>query len=48
MDYPHPLLQVANDQIDFSNAYDTGIGEWDKITVAYSYGDAPENKEESF
>jgi len=42
MDYPHPKLSMKNDQIDFSGAYDTNIGEWDKVTVAYSYGD-PEN-----
>ena len=38
MDYPHPTLSVRNGEVDFSNAYDTGIGEWDKVTVAYSYG----------
>lgn len=39
MDYPHPTLQVRNGKVDFSNAYATGIGDWDKVTVAYSYGD---------
>ncbi len=39
MDYPHPLLRIKNGQLDISNAYDTGIGVWDKVTVAYSYGD---------
>lgn len=38
MDYPHPFLKIEDDQIDFSEAYDTGIGEWDKVTVAYAYG----------
>jgi hypothetical protein len=37
MDYPHPLLKVADGKIDFSNAYDSGIGIWDKVTVAYAY-----------
>jgi hypothetical protein len=41
MDYPHPSLSFNGDQLDISNAYDTGIGEWDKVTVAYSYGDIP-------
>ena len=38
MDYPHPkiALDIYN-QIDLSNAYATGIGIWDKVTVAYSY-----------
>lgn len=39
MDYPHPQFELKNGEIDFSNAYDTGIGEWDKVTVAYSYTD---------
>ncbi|MFY0604090.1 MAG: zinc-dependent metalloprotease [Flavobacteriaceae bacterium] len=37
MDYPHPMLSLKNGEIDFSNAYDNKIGEWDKVTVAYSY-----------
>ncbi|MCX2719462.1 zinc-dependent metalloprotease [Lentiprolixibacter aurantiacus] len=37
MDYPHPNFEIRDGNIDFSNAYDTGIGEWDKVTVAYSY-----------
>lgn len=37
MDYPHPLVEFKNNQIDFSEAYDTGIAPWDKVTVAYSY-----------
>jgi len=32
--------------MDFSEAYDTGIGEWDKITVAYSYADFPKGTSE--
>ncbi|WP_435625528.1 zinc-dependent metalloprotease [Flagellimonas sp.] len=39
MDYPHPQFELKGNTIDFSNAYDTGIGEWDKVTVAYSYAD---------
>ncbi len=42
MDYPHPYIRLENGEIDFSQAYDTGIGEWDKVTVAYSYSDFPE------
>jgi len=38
MDYPHPSLKIDDDEIDFSNAYDVNIGEWDKVTVAYAYG----------
>ncbi|RDY61728.1 zinc-dependent metalloprotease [Flagellimonas nanhaiensis] len=39
MDYPHPQFELDGNTINFSNAYDTGIGEWDKVTVAYSYSD---------
>lgn len=41
MDYPHPQFELDGNTIDFSDAYDTGIGEWDKVTVAYSYSDFP-------
>ncbi|PHR74707.1 MAG: peptidase [Lutibacter sp.] len=37
MDYPHPQIELKNGKVDFSNAYATGIGAWDKVTVAYSY-----------
>lgn len=39
MDYPHPQIELRNGNIDFSNAYATGIGEWDKVTVSYSYSE---------
>ncbi len=37
MDYPHPQFSVKDGAIDFSNAYAVGIGDWDKVSVAYSY-----------
>jgi len=42
MDYPHPLISIENN-INLDKAYDVGIGEWDKVTVAYSYSDFDEN-----
>ncbi len=39
MDYPHPTVSLKNGKIDVSNAYSTNIGEWDKVTVAYSYSE---------
>lgn len=39
MDYPHPTVSLKNGKIDLSNAYSTNIGEWDKVTVAYSYSE---------
>jgi hypothetical protein len=47
MDYPHPTITVKNGSIDFSDAYATGIGTWDKVTVAYSYSDYGEDKDET-
>ncbi|MEL6917755.1 MAG: zinc-dependent metalloprotease [Bacteroidota bacterium] len=46
MDYPHPQFNIKNGEIDFSNAYDTGIGEWDKVTVAYSYSEFSDDQNE--
>ena len=48
MDYPHPLVDVKNGEIVFDDAYDTGIGEWDKVTVAYSYSDFKSNQNENY
>lgn len=45
MDYPHPTLSLKNGKVDFSNAYDTKIGDWDKVTVAYSYSEFKGNEE---
>ncbi len=47
MDYPHPLVKVVNGEIVFDDAYDTGIGEWDKVTVAYSYSDFRSDQNEN-
>ncbi|MFH6604092.1 zinc-dependent metalloprotease [Maribacter algicola] len=46
MDYPHPQFSVKNDEIDFTNAYATGIGDWDKVMVAYSYSGIPKGQNE--
>lgn len=47
MDYPHPKFTLKNGKIDFSDAYDDKIGDWDKVTVAYSYQDFPEGTNEN-
>jgi len=39
MDYPHPLVTLEKGQVKMDDAYDEGIGEWDKVTVAYAYSD---------
>ncbi|MEM7278439.1 MAG: zinc-dependent metalloprotease, partial [Pseudomonadota bacterium] len=50
MDYPAPLVSARGDgTLDLSQAYASGIGDWDKLTVAWLYGefdaDADEAKE---
>jgi hypothetical protein len=46
MDYPHPQPKIVNGEIDLSDPYDVGIGEWDKMAVAYGYQDFPEGTDE--
>ncbi|MFM8912775.1 MAG: zinc-dependent metalloprotease [Flammeovirgaceae bacterium] len=41
MDYPHPVAKVVNGKIDLSEAYDTKIGAFDKVSIAYGYQDFP-------
>jgi hypothetical protein len=40
MDYPGPLVKLrADGGLDVSDAYATGIGEWDKVAIAFGYQD---------
>src|SRR5580765_2726953 len=40
MDYPAPLVKLGPDGLpDISDAYTKGIGEWDKVAIAYGYQD---------
>ena len=42
MDYPHPLVTIdANGDIDVTDAYDEGIGDWDKRAILWGYQDFP-------
>jgi hypothetical protein len=42
LDYPAPLAKFdAAGNLDLSDAYATGIGEWDKRAVLYAYQDFP-------
>lgn len=44
MDYPHPYIRIdADGNVAYDQAYDTGIGEWDKRTILYGYQDFPES-----
>ncbi len=43
MDYPFPLIRFDdNGEIDLSDAYGVGIGDWDKRVVMYGYQDFPD------
>ena len=47
MDYPAPLALELNDStLDISKAYATGIGEWDKVAIAFGYQDFPQGVNE--
>ena len=47
MDYPAPLVKLGADGVpDLSDAYAKGIGEWDKVTIAYGYQDFPAGTDE--
>jgi hypothetical protein len=42
MDYPAPFVKLGADgSPDISEAYAKGIGEWDKVAIAYGYQDFP-------
>src|SRR5438876_5787509 len=47
MDYPAPLVKLGADGLpDISDAYAKGIGEWDKVAIAYGYQDFPAGVDE--
>ena len=39
MDYPAPLVHIRNGELDLSDAYGVGIGEYDKLSVRWLYSD---------
>lgn len=46
MDYPAPWVRATGGGLDFSRAYDTGIGEWDKLTARWLYTEFPPDADE--
>jgi hypothetical protein len=47
MDYPHPMATILDDgSLSLENAYDIGIGEWDKRAVLWGYQDFPDDVDE--
>ena len=48
MDYPHPLVELRPDgTLEYSEVYDTDIGEWDAVAIRYGYTDFPEGTDEA-
>ncbi|MEP3892140.1 MAG: zinc-dependent metalloprotease [Hellea sp.] len=47
MDYPAPDVRVTNGQMDFSNTYGVGVGEWDKFAAIWLYGDLSSEEREA-
>ena len=40
MDYPHPLIGLdSHGNIDLSDAYTDEIGDWDKVSIIWGYGE---------
>jgi hypothetical protein len=48
MDYPPPYVKLGADGTpDLSDAYAKGIGEWDKVSIAFGYQDFPPGTNET-
>jgi hypothetical protein len=48
MDYPFPLVRFDDEgNLDLGDAYDVGIGEWDKRVILYGYQDFADGVDEA-
>ena len=48
MDYPHPLIGLdSKGDIDLSGDYTNEIGDWDKVSIRYGYGEIPPGGDET-
>ena len=47
MDYPAPLVEITDGELDLSNAYLQRIGEYDKLAVNWLYRDFPDGTNEA-
>ncbi len=46
MDYPHPLVKITEaGNLSLTDAYDVGIGDWDKVSLRYLYQDFAQQDE---
>ena len=47
MDYPHPLILLDSEgNVDLSQAYPEGIGDWDKVWIRWGYTQFPPGTDE--
>lgn len=47
MDYPPPRVKIAADgQLDFSDAYQVGVGSWDTFAIRWLYSEFPAGQDE--
>ncbi len=46
MDYPAMWVKEVDGRLDISEAYATGVGEWDLVSIEYGYQDYPEGVDE--
>jgi hypothetical protein len=37
MDYPHPVLELKDGQVDVTDAYGVGVGPWDEYAIKHAY-----------
>ncbi len=47
MDYPAPLIRLADGSIDLSDAYRNGPGAYDSLAIRYMYTEFPPDREEA-
>ncbi|MCL4814573.1 MAG: zinc-dependent metalloprotease [Vicinamibacteraceae bacterium] len=47
MDYPAPLVTIRDGRIDLSQAYASGIGEYDRWVARFAYAQFPEGTDEA-
>ena len=47
MDYPHPYVTLTDEgEVDVSDAYAVGIGDWDKLAISWGYADFEKGADE--
>ncbi len=46
MDYPAMWVKEEDGKLDLSEAYETGVGEWDLVSIEYGYQDYPQGTDE--